>query len=136
MDLRRHAVAAAIALLWFLVMTMLSASWGLPALIAALVVALACTALYFHYRRGTAVQELAPVTPARDDRVIPQDVKVAVSVRDKGKCQLRYPGCLVDAELQFDHVYPWSKGGSSKDPDNIQLACSHCNRIKSDKVPV
>lgn len=136
MNLRRHAIAAAVAILVFLVLSLMSGPLGLPVLYALLGVGGACTGIYFHYKRRAVTEDLTPVTPARDDRVIPQDVKVAVSVRDKGKCQLRYPGCLVDAELQFDHVYPWSKGGSSKDPDNIQLACSHCNRIKSDKVPV
>lgn len=35
--------------------------------------------------------------------------------------------------LEFDHVYPESKGGAST-PDNIVLACRPCNRGKRDKV--
>ena len=74
-----------------------------------------------------------PVTPARDDRVIPQTVKIAVAVRDKGLCQIKGPPCTVQGEV-YDHKFPWSKGGSSKDPDNIQMACAACNSWKSDKV--
>jgi len=35
--------------------------------------------------------------------------------------------------LEFDHVYPESKGGSSL-PVNVVLACRKCNRAKKDKV--
>jgi hypothetical protein len=135
MNLKRHAISAAIALLAFLVLTLMSASWGLPALIAAGMLALVLTLGYFHYRRRTARAAIEPVTPARDDRVIPQDVKIAVTLRDKGQCQLRFADiCLVDKDIQFDHRIPWSKGGSSKDPDNIQCACGPCNRAKSNKM--
>lgn len=137
MDLRRHGIAAGAALLFFLVMTIRSASWGEPSLIAAGAIMAACTAMYFHYRRGARAEELEPVTPARDDRVIPRDVRTFVIARDGGKCQLRYPGiCLVDKQIDIDHIWPWSKGGSSKDPANLQCACHPCNAHKSDKVLV
>lgn len=135
MNLRRHLIAVAAALLCFLIMTILSASWGEPSLIAAGGVALASTVLFFHYRRKGRAGELEPVTPARDDRVIPQEVKIAVAVRDKGRCQIKGPPCTIQGEV-YDHIFPWSRGGSSKDPDNIQMACRACNSWKSDKVLV
>lgn len=35
-------------------------------------------------------------------------------------------------EMEGDHIIPWSKGGRTK-PENCQMLCRHCNRIKSDK---
>lgn len=32
-------------------------------------------------------------------------------------------------DIEFDHIIPWSKGGSS-DENNIRLLCSNCNRKK------
>jgi hypothetical protein len=32
-----------------------------------------------------------------------------------------------DEDVEFDHVIPWSKGGSSED-NNIRLLCRPCNR--------
>lgn len=61
-------------------------------------------------------------------RTIPQDVKIAVSVRDGGKCRI----CGSTKDLQYDHIIPWSRGGSSTDPDNIQLLCGYHNRLKRD----
>ena len=37
-------------------------------------------------------------------------------------------------DLHFDHIIPWSKGGSSDDPKNIQLLCGKHNIGKSDKI--
>lgn len=134
---RRHLYALAAALMAFGILTVMSGAFGLPVLVAFLALSGGCTALYFHYRRRSSRAALIPVTPARDDRVIPQDVKIAVSVRDKGLCQLRYPGiCLVDKQICFDHVFPYSLGGSSKDENNIQLACKPCNLHKGARVPV
>jgi hypothetical protein len=65
----------------------------------------------------------------RNSRSIPQDVKVAVSARDGGKCKL----CGSTKDIQFDHVIPWSRGGAST-VKNIQLLCGPCNRRKSDAV--
>lgn len=61
-------------------------------------------------------------------RYIPQDVRVAVAVRDGGKCVY----CGEMGDMHYDHVVPWSKGGSNT-ADNIQLLCGTCNRRKSDR---
>jgi 5-methylcytosine-specific restriction endonuclease McrA len=61
-------------------------------------------------------------------RTIPQDVKIAVSVRDGGKCQR----CGSAKDLQYDHVIPYSMGGDSS-VENIQLLCRRCNAAKSNR---
>jgi hypothetical protein len=35
--------------------------------------------------------------------------------------------------ITIDHVVPLARGGSN-DPDNLALACPHCNRRKSESV--
>jgi len=136
-NLRRHLYALAAALMAFGILTVMSGAFGLPVLVAFLALSGGCTALYFHYRRRSARAAIVPVTPARDDRVIPRDVRVAVIARDGGKCQLRYPGiCLVDKQIDIDHIFPWARGGSSKDMSNLQCACHPCNAHKGARVPV
>jgi hypothetical protein len=61
----------------------------------------------------------------RNSRNIPQDVKIAVSHRDGGRCRQ----CGSTDDLHFDHVIPWSKGGANT-VNNIQLLCGSCNRRK------
>ncbi len=69
-------------------------------------------------------------SPSRtDNRHIPQDVKAAVWQRDKGRCVQ----CGVTANLQFDHIIPFSKGGSNSER-NIQLLCQTCNLAKRDRI--
>ena len=65
-----------------------------------------------------------------DDRVIPSWVKLEVWRRDKGRCTL----CGVGSGLHFDHIIPYSKGGSSKDPKNIQILCGRHNLWKRDNI--
>ena len=73
-----------------------------------------------------ASTEPPPPAVQRHSRAIPQDVKIAVSVRDRGKCRV----CGSTKELQYDHIYPWTLGGRSDDPNNIQLLCGYHNRLK------
>ena len=64
------------------------------------------------------------------NRLIPTSVKVAVYARDKGKCVK----CGSTKNLHYDHILPFSKGGSSTTPDNIQLLCASCNLRKHDHI--
>ncbi|MCB9476450.1 MAG: HNH endonuclease [Deltaproteobacteria bacterium] len=63
-------------------------------------------------------------------RVIPSWVKQAVWKRDQGKCRQ----CGATNDLHFDHILPWSKGGSSRIPENIQLLCARHNLQKHAKI--
>ena len=77
-----------------------------------------------------------PVTETRDlrkiGRNISRDVMIRVVRRDNNQCQ--ECGKLVkDNEIEFDHIIPVSKGGSSEE-QNIRLTCMDCNRKKSNKI--
>jgi hypothetical protein len=65
----------------------------------------------------------------RAKRSIPQDVKIAVSARDGGRCRQ----CGSTHQLHFDHVIPISRGGANTIA-NIQLLCGACNRAKGAKL--
>lgn len=67
---------------------------------------------------------------ADHDRVIPTAVKLEVWKRDKGKCVI----CGRKESLHFDHIIPYSQGGSSKDPKNIQILCASHNLQKRDRI--
>ena len=64
------------------------------------------------------------------NRIIPSAVKQAVWKRDRGKCI----ECGSQDNLHFDHILPFSKGGSSVLVENIQLLCARHNLQKSDKL--
>jgi hypothetical protein len=63
-------------------------------------------------------------------RRIPTAIKREVWERDSGKCV----DCGSTKDLHFDHIIPWSRGGSSLDPKNIQILCGKHNLQKSDKI--
>lgn len=63
-------------------------------------------------------------------RIIPTHVKLEVWKRDKGKCVT----CGATDELHFDHILPYSKGGTSLKAENIQLLCVRHNLQKSAKI--
>lgn len=60
---------------------------------------------------------------------IAEDVKILVWRRDEGKCV----NCNSQKNLEFDHIIPFSKGGSNT-ARNIQILCQDCNRKKADKI--
>ncbi len=63
-------------------------------------------------------------------RIIPTSVKLEVWTRDGGKCVT----CGATDELHFDHIIPFSKGGTSLKADNVQLLCARHNLEKRDKI--
>jgi len=63
-------------------------------------------------------------------RIIPASVKLEVWRRDKGHCIL----CGSKDNLHFDHIIPYSKGGSSLVADNIQLLCVRHNLAKKNRI--
>ena len=63
-------------------------------------------------------------------RVIPTAVKLAVWKRDGGKCVV----CGSRENLHFDHVIPYSLGGSSLVAENIQVLCARHNLEKRNAV--
>lgn len=63
-------------------------------------------------------------------RLIPSAVKQEVWKRDQGKCV----ECGASDELHFDHVVPFSKGGTSLTAENVQLLCARHNLQKSANI--
>jgi hypothetical protein len=79
--------------------------------------------------------DATPVIDSREPRLeqnplIPTDVKLAVWRRDHGKCV----ECGSTDNLHFDHIIPYSRGGSSLVAENIQLMCARHNLAKHDKI--
>lgn len=64
------------------------------------------------------------------ERLIPSAVKLEVWKRDRGRCIT----CGSTNNLHFDHVIPYSKGGSSLITSNIQILCARHNLEKRDKI--
>ncbi len=60
-------------------------------------------------------------------RQIPGKVKLAVFKRDNGQCVK----CGSKNNLHFDHILPYSKGGTSLKIENIQVLCARHNLEKS-----
>jgi hypothetical protein len=75
-------------------------------------------------RSGREIEDLS------SNRIIPTTVKLEVWKRDKGKCVR----CGRRDNLHFDHILPYSKGGSSLVAENIQLLCARHNLAKRDKI--
>ena len=78
----------------------------MPTAVAVVAILAAATIGYLHYRKRDVIEAVMPVTPARDDRVIPRGVRMAVVVRDSGKCQLQVPGHLPGRQgrATYDHI--------------------------------
>lgn len=63
-------------------------------------------------------------------RIIPTSVKLEVWARDGGKCVT----CGASDELHFDHILPFSRGGTSLKAENVQLLCARHNLAKRAKI--
>ena len=66
---------------------------------------------------------------SRQRVAIPEEVRIVVWRRDEGRCTK----CGSNENLEYDHIIPWSKGGSNSSR-NLQLLCQECNRSKSGNI--
>lgn len=79
----------------------------------------------------------APRPPEKQTRHIPEWVKRKVRARDGNCCAYVGPDgtrCGERGFLEFDHIVPWSQGGSSDDPDNIRQVCRSYNQWRAWKM--
>lgn len=72
------------------------------------------------------MESIASTMDEEHARLIPSVVKLAVWKRDLGQCRL----CGSKENLHFDHILPYSKGGTSTSEKNIQLLCMKHNLQK------
>jgi hypothetical protein len=68
----------------------------------------------------------------RSGRSIPRDVMLKVVRRDGQICQKCHEP-VPDDQVEFDHVIPYSRGGTST-AENLRLVHRDCNRQKSDAI--
>ena len=73
-----------------------------------------------------------PLTETKELRNISRQISMItqrrVSRRDNYVCQICH-NPIPDEKINFDHIIPWSKGGSS-DESNIRLLCERCNKAR------
>jgi len=72
----------------------------------------------------------SPKVDLPTNRLIPTVVKLDVWKRDGGRCVT----CGANNNLHFDHIIPYSRGGSSLVAENIQLLCARHNLQKHDQI--
>jgi len=81
-----------------------------------------CRLCGWKYERETKIKE-------KMSRHISSSIKREVWRRDNGKCV----ECGSQERLEYDHIIPFSKGGSNT-ARNIQILCERCNRTKHNKI--
>jgi hypothetical protein len=64
-----------------------------------------------------------------NSRRIPEKVRIEVWRRDGGKCAR----CGSREKFEYDHIVPFSKGGSNT-ARNVELLCESCNRSKHNNI--
>lgn len=87
----------------------------------------------FKFRLEVAEKQVRLELPNEEleqTRIIPTSVKLEVWKRDKGQCVK----CGSRDNLHFDHILPFSKGGTSLTAKNIQLLCARHNLEKHDRI--
>ena len=77
-----------------------------------------------------------PLTETKEvrkhSRTIPRDIMIKVIRRDGQVCQ-KCGELVPDDEVEFDHIIPYSKGGTSTE-DNLRVVHKECNRKKSNNL--
>lgn len=76
---------------------------------------------FVHVLKGLSKQSLIEPRTRR----IPRDVMLIVAERDGLSCCF----CGSKSDLQFDHIIPFSLGGSNT-ANNVQILCESCNKKK------
>ena len=76
---------------------------------------------------SSVMPKAKPIKPRRE--AIPRAVQREVWQRDGGRCV----ECDSKAKLCFDHIVPFSKGGSNT-VRNLQLLCERCNLSKGNRI--
>lgn len=99
---------------------------------------------YYYYRSKLYVSESAEDVIQYADEVskkedqeqssrsrerIPDDVQIFVWNRDGGRCVK----CGTNENLAYDHIIPFSRGGSNT-KRNLQILCDSCNSKKGNKI--
>ena len=75
-------------------------------------------------------EKMPPVQPVAERRsAIPRSVQREVWQRDGGRCV----ECATREKLCFDHIVPFSRGGSNT-VRNLQLLCESCNASKGNRI--
>jgi 5-methylcytosine-specific restriction endonuclease McrA len=76
-----------------------------------------------------------PLTETKElrniSRSIPRPVQFRVLKRENQICS-ECGESVKDEDVEFDHIIPWSKGGSSHE-NNVRLLCRQCNRKRGDR---
>jgi hypothetical protein len=80
-------------------------------------------------KRAIALMEQADLPDEARREPIPPEVRAFVWNRDGGRCVQ----CGGRERLEFDHLIPFSMGGSNT-ARNLQLLCETCNRAKGASI--